>query len=129
MVEKAAVGRGRRREKKQESTCCRSNCGHDGTGFHAFKYLSVGSTRRDEAVAQEGARNSVKRVHLGEPSIESERTREPRGAQPSLSLAHPAREVGVFKRLGVGEHERISLLLRCCCQGVGPGKGRQPYIP
>jgi hypothetical protein len=60
---------------------------------------------------------------LGEPSIESERTHEPRGVQPSLSLAHPAREVGVFKRHGVGEHERISLLLRCC-QGVGPGKGQ-----
>jgi hypothetical protein len=60
----AAVGRGRR-EKKQESTCCRSNCGHDGTGFHAFKHLSVGSTRRGEAVAHEGARNSVKRVHFG----------------------------------------------------------------
>ena len=45
---------------------------------------------QDEAVAQEGAQNSVKKgVHFGTPSIEGERAREPRGAHPSLTLAHP----------------------------------------
>ena len=41
--------------------------------------------------------------------IEGERAREPRGAHPALTLhspvAHPAREVGVLKRYGVGERE------------------------
>jgi hypothetical protein len=59
---------------------------------------------RDEAVAQ-GAQNSVKKGGpFWDPSIEGERAREPRGAHPSLTLAHPgsplthpAREVRVFK--------------------------------
>jgi hypothetical protein len=38
---------------------------------------------RDEAVAQEGAQNRVKKgVHFWDPSIEGERAREPRGAHP-----------------------------------------------
>jgi hypothetical protein len=46
--------------------------------------------RRDEAAAQEGAQNSVKKAVLLGPWIEGEHSREPRGA-------HPAREVGVLQ--------------------------------
>ena len=60
---------------------------------------------RDEAVTQEGAQNSVKNGSpFWDPSIEGERARELRGAHPSLTrrlpwlaVAHPAREVRVFK--------------------------------
>jgi hypothetical protein len=64
---------------------------------------------RDEAVVQEGAQNSVKKGSpFWAPSLESERAREPRGAHPSLTrspsltLAHPAREVRVFKAAWCG---------------------------
>src|SRR3984885_14159958 len=40
--EEGRVGGERRREKRGESTGC---CRRAGTGFHALKYLSVGSTR------------------------------------------------------------------------------------
>jgi len=54
---------------------------------------------RDEAVAQEGAKNSVKNgVHF-------ERARKPRGAHlthPSLTLAHPTREVRSIKAAWCG---------------------------
>jgi hypothetical protein len=46
MMVKAAVRR-MRREKGQETGKhpLLTNCRHDGTGFYALKYLSVGSTR------------------------------------------------------------------------------------
>jgi hypothetical protein len=63
----------------------------------------------DETVTQMGAQNSVKkRVHLS-PLIEGERARDLRSAHPftypSLTLAHPAREMRVLRRHGVGERE------------------------
>jgi hypothetical protein len=69
---------------------------------------------RGEAVAQEGAQNSVKkRVHFGthksrvsvHASYEALTLHSRRS--PSLTLAHPAREVRVFKAAwhGVGERE------------------------
>jgi hypothetical protein len=47
MTVKAAVRRMRRREKGQETGKhpLLTNCRHNGTGFYALKYLSVGSTR------------------------------------------------------------------------------------
>jgi hypothetical protein len=65
---------------------------------------------RGEAVAQDGAQNSVKKESpFWDPSIEGQRAREPRGAHPSLTrrspwltLAHPAREVRVFKAAWCG---------------------------
>jgi hypothetical protein len=48
---------------------------------------------RDEAAAQEGARNSVKGVHFG-----THRSRvSVHASHETLTLAHPAREVRVFK--------------------------------
>jgi hypothetical protein len=40
-------------------------------------------------------------VHTSHPALTPSLTRRP----PSLTLAHPAREVRVFKRHGVGERE------------------------
>jgi hypothetical protein len=82
---------------------------------------------RDEAVVQEEAQNSVRKgAHLG-PSNEDERARETRDARRetrdarrspvALSHSHPAREVRVLKRYGVGERERelgADLSLFCC---------------
>jgi hypothetical protein len=80
---------------------------HGGMGFHALKYLPIGSIRRDEAVAQEGAQNSVKKgVHFG---THRSRVSESRGAHPSLTrhspsliLAYPAREVRSVKAAWCG---------------------------
>jgi hypothetical protein len=85
MVEKAAVGRGRVRRSgkaRVDQTV--------GMAEWASTPLSIclsDPQGRDEAVAQEGAQNSVKKgVHFWDPSIEGERAREPRGA-------HSARKV------------------------------------
>jgi hypothetical protein len=85
---KAAVGRGRRREKKGDEAGKHALL--IKLGFHALKYLSV------------GAQNSVKKGPFWDPSIEGELAREPRDAHPSLTLAHPAREVRVFKAAWCG---------------------------
>src|ERR1700722_2962811 len=76
---------------------------------------------RGEAVAQEGAQNSVKkRVHFWDPSIKGERAREPTRrssfihprspfAHPSLTLRPPwltpFTKCECLKRHGVGERE------------------------
>jgi hypothetical protein len=60
---------------------------------------------RDEAVTQEGAKNSVKKSPFWDPSIESERAREPRGSpvpHPYLTLLARCE---CLKRHGVGERE------------------------
>jgi hypothetical protein len=65
MVEKVVVGRGRRREKKQESTR------DDQTASMAERAVTslsiyLGSTRARQSVAQEGTHNSIKRrVYFG----------------------------------------------------------------
>src|ERR1700733_14114670 len=86
--EEGRVGGERRREKRGESTGC---CRRAGTGFHALKYLSVGSTRaRRSGCAGREAKNSVKKESpFWDPSIKDERTREPRGAHPSLTRRSP----------------------------------------
>jgi hypothetical protein len=61
----------------------------------------------DEAVAQKGAQNSVKKgVHFGDLSIKGERAREPRGAHPSPTHRSPSLTLlarcGCLKRHGVG---------------------------
>jgi hypothetical protein len=53
-----------------------------------FKYLSVRSTGRDEAVVREGPKNSDSPI------------------AHRLTLPHAAREVGVLKRHGAGEGEK-----------------------
>jgi hypothetical protein len=64
---------------------------------------------RDEAVAHEGAQNSVKKESpFWDPSIERERAREPRGAHPSLTRRSPW----------------LTLLARCECL-KGPGVGER----
>jgi hypothetical protein len=65
---------------------------------------------RDEAVAQEGAQNSVKkRVHFWDPSIEGECAREPRSVHPSLTHRSPwltlLARCECLRRHGVGERE------------------------
>jgi hypothetical protein len=72
---------------------------------------------RGEAVAQDGAQNSVKKESpFWDPSIEGQRAREPRGAHPSLTRRSPCAHPGspwltliarceCLKRHGVGERE------------------------
>ena len=105
IVEKAAVRKreeeegGRRREKKRESTRYWSTCKHEGTGFHALKYLSVGSIRARRNGCAGGSPKWRKEGSLfSVPSIEGERAREPRGAHLSLTR----REVRVLKAAWCG---------------------------
>jgi hypothetical protein len=61
---------------------------------------------RDEAVAQEGAPNSVKEEGpFWDPSIEGERAREPRGAHPRSPWLTLLARCGCLKRHGAGERE------------------------
>ena len=117
----AAVGRGRR-EKKRESTCCLSNCGHRGMGFHTLEYLSVGSTRARRCGCAGGS-------PFWDPSLEGERAREPLGAHPSLThcspwvtVAHPAHDVLVLKAAWCGLRVKSEL---GPCQHTTPPRRRQ----
>src|SRR5947209_15978351 len=97
MVEKAAGGREKRREKKRKARVPDQTKGHDGTGFQPLSICLSDPQRRDEAVAQVGAQNNVKKgVHFGTPSIEGKHAREPEAltihspvAHPSVTLAYP----------------------------------------
>jgi hypothetical protein len=60
-------------------------CGHDGMGFHALKYLSVGSLRARRSGCAGGSQKCRKDGSpFWDPSIEGGRAREPRGAHFSL---------------------------------------------
>jgi hypothetical protein len=79
------------------------NCRHDGTGFHALKYLSV------------GAQNSVKKgVHFG-----THRSRvSVHASHEALTLRSPVAHPG--------SHPWLTLLARCEClkrHGVGEREG------
>ena len=60
MAEKAAAGRGRRREKKLESTRSDQTAGMAERASTPLSVCLSDPPGRDEAVAQEGAQNSVK---------------------------------------------------------------------
>src|SRR5665213_2748233 len=91
MVEKAAVGRGRRREKKRESTRSDQTAGMAERAATPLSICLSDPQGRDETVTQEGAQNSVKKGSpFWAPSIEGERAREPRGAHPSLTRRSPS---------------------------------------
>jgi len=88
MAEKAAAGRGRRKEKKLESTRSDQTAGMAERASTPLSVCLSDPPGRDEAVAQEGAQNSVKE---GSPILgQGERAREPRGAQPSLARRSPS---------------------------------------
>jgi hypothetical protein len=64
---------------------------------------------QDEAVEQDGAQNSVKKGVYFETHRSRVSVHASHGAltlhSPWLTLAHPARKVGVLKRYGVGGRE------------------------
>jgi hypothetical protein len=85
MVKKVAVGRGRRREKRRESTRSDQTAGMAERAAAPFSICLSDPQERYEAVVQEGAQNGVKKVNpFWGSSIESERACEPRGAHPLL---------------------------------------------
>jgi hypothetical protein len=113
---KAAVGRGRRREKGGRSQKARVADQTAGMTEQVSTPSSIclsDPQGRDEAVTQEGAQNSIEKgCPFWDPSIEGERAREPCGAHSSLTLAHPSSPSLIplarcesLKRHGVGERE------------------------
>ena len=64
MAEKAAMGRGRRKEKKRESTCSDQTAGMAERAATPLSICLSDPQGRDEAIAQEGAQNSVKKGSL-----------------------------------------------------------------
>jgi hypothetical protein len=73
MTVEPAGERGRRSERKRESTRSDQTVSMVQRGSMALSICLLDLQERDEAVAQEAAQNSVKKgAHLG-PSIESER--------------------------------------------------------
>ena len=94
MAEKAAAGRGRRKEKKLESTRSDQTAGMAERASTPLSVCLSDPPGRDEAVAQEGAQNSVKEgAHFGtyQYRVSMHESHE------ALTLAHPTREVRVFK--------------------------------
>ena len=83
MMVKAAVGRGRRREKEEGGRSGKARVADQTAGM--TEQASTPSNiclsdpqRRDEAVAREGAQNSVKKgCPFWDPSIEGECAHEP----------------------------------------------------
>ena len=77
VIEKTAVERGRKRERRSGKARVIDQTAGMTERASALKYLSVGSTRRDESVAQEGAQNSVKKESILRPF-----------ARPSLTVTY-----------------------------------------
>jgi hypothetical protein len=111
MVEKAAVGRGRRREKKLESTRSNQTASMAELASTPLSACLSDPHERDEEVAQEGAQNSVKKgSHLGHHRLRV----SVHASHDALTLHSPIASPS------------LTLLARCEClkrHGVGEGEG------
>jgi hypothetical protein len=99
VVEKAAVEGGEGRRRSGKAHVVDQTAGMTEQASTPLSICLSDPQGRDEAVAQEGAQNSVKKgVHFG-----AHRSRASvHASHEALTLAHPAREVRVFKAVWGG---------------------------